>query len=274
MQGLKLGTLFLAAAATGSAATLFVDSRLRPPSIVETAAPAGESEQIARLQKRLNEERQARIALENYVYQRDSADNGERSGGPEPAEDDEEPAVEMNAANMRPFFNQRMEEMMRRRQRANVKQRLVDSGFGEDEAERLLQRQAEIELARLYDDYDERRAQALESPPRPTTSQQLRNELGDEAYERYLQSLGRPTTVPVRTLLQPSPGATAGLQPGDRVLAYNGERVFSMQDLNNLTVQGTPGESVVMEVDRDGRNIAVVIPRGPIGFSSGPFRRR
>lgn len=274
MELLKLGALFVAAAATGSAATLLVDSRLRSPSNAEPKVnPSMSGEQLTRLEALLNDEIKARAALEDYVYQRYSADASQSPAGLGGVEDSQTPAVNDDPDSMRPFFNERMQEMMRRRQRSNIKQRLMESGFGEDEAERVLQRQAEIDLARLYEDYDQRRATALESPSRPNSAQQLRAELGDDAYQRYLQALGRPTDVPVRMLLQPSPGASAGLQWGDRVVSYDGQRIFSMQDLNNLTVQGTPGESVVMEVQRDGENVAIVIPRGPIGFSSGPFRR-
>jgi len=275
MELLKLGPLLLVAAVTGSAATLMMESQFRGRADEETTAtrtPA--EEEILRLEAELNDEIEARVALENYVYQRDATDESVRSAEVEALQDNQVAAAEVNPDSMRPSFNLRMEEMMRRRQRSNIKRRMIESGFGEDEAERILQRQAEIDLAQLYDNYNERRARALESPSRPDARQQLRAELGDDAYERYLESLGRPTNVAVRMLLQPSPGATAGLQSGDRVVSYNGERVFSMQDLNRLTIQGNVGESVVMEVERDGDNVAIVIPRGPVGFSSGPFRRR
>jgi C-terminal processing protease CtpA/Prc len=275
MELLKLGTLFFMAAAAGSAATLMVEGRLGGTSRTDPAIATSADDEFLRLRTQLNDEIEARVALENYVYQGDSASSSQEPSGAAATLDATQAAAELvDADNARPFFNERIQEMMRRRQRSNIKSRLIESGFGEDEAERILQRQAEIDLARLYEDYEERRARALESPSNPSGRQQLRTELGDEAYERYLESLGRPTKVPIRMLLQPSPGATAGLQAGDRVVAYNGERVFSMQDLNSLTVQGNPGESVVMEVERDGDNVAIVIPRGPIGFSSGPFRRR
>ena len=190
MESLKLGALLLAAAATGSAATLLVDSRLRGPSNAEpNANPSMSGEQLTRLETLLNDEIKARAALEDYVYQRDSADASQRPAELAAAEDRATATVEDDPDNMRPFFNERMQQMMRRRQRSNIKQRLIDSGFGEDEAERVLQRQAEIDLNRLYEDYDQRRARALESPSRPNSAQQLRAELGDEAYQRYLEAL-------------------------------------------------------------------------------------
>jgi len=47
---------------------------------------------------------------------------------------------------------------------------------------------------------------------------------------------------------------------------YAGERVFNVRDLNNLTVQGTAGESVLIEVERNGSPLQLTIPRGPVGI--------
>ena len=54
---------------------------------------------------------------------------------------------------------------------------------------------------------------------------------------------------------------------------YAGQRVFNVGELNNLTFEGTPGESVVVDVVRDGQQLQLVVPRGPIGIGGGPFRR-
>jgi S1-C subfamily serine protease len=97
----------------------------------------------------------------------------------------------------------------------------------------------------------------------------LRVELGDADYERYLQAMNRPTSVAVVDVLASSPGERAGLKPGDEVVSYGGERVFDARGLNALTLEGTAGESVVVEVRRDGQVISLVMPRGPIGISSG-----
>ena len=104
----------------------------------------------------------------------------------------------------------------------------------------------------------------------------LRSELGEQDYEHYLQATGRSTSVSVRSVLAGSPGERAGLKAGDQILTYGGQRIFDVRDLNDLTLKGTPGESVVVDVIRDGQSLQVVVPRGPIGISGsvGPGFRR
>ena len=104
--------------------------------------------------------------------------------------------------------------------------------------------------------------------------QSLRTELGEADYERYLQAYGRPTAIPVRDVLASSPAERSGLQPGDEILAYAGKRVFDMRELNALTLEGTPGESVIVEVRREGQSVQLVMPRGPLGITGGGFRGR
>ena len=66
----------------------------------------------------------------------------------------------------------------------------------------------------------------------------------------------------------------AGLQPGDQIVSYDGARVFNYGDLNDQLLQGEPGESVIVDILRDGAPMQVVMPRGPIGITAGRFRRR
>ena len=56
---------------------------------------------------------------------------------------------------------------------------------------------------------------------------------------------------------------------GDEIFSYDGQRVFNVQDLNELALGGTRGESVVVDVRRNGENLRVVVPRGPIGIWGG-----
>jgi len=91
-------------------------------------------------------------------------------------------------------------------------------------------------------------------------------------YERYLKANNRSTNVSVGSILGSSPGENAGLQTGDRIVRYAGERVFNVRDLNNLTVQGTAGESVLIEVERNGSPLQLTIPRGPVGINANRQR--
>jgi len=67
-----------------------------------------------------------------------------------------------------------------------------------------------------------------------------------------------------------SPAADAGLQPGDQIVRYGGERVFNSRDLIERSMEGNG--MVVVELVRDGTSMEVVIPRGPLGIEIG--RRR
>jgi S1-C subfamily serine protease len=81
--------------------------------------------------------------------------------------------------------------------------------------------------------------------------------------------------VAVGTVLESSPAQRAGLQPGDEIVAYGGQRVFSYGDLSEQTMGTTAGQSVVVDIRRDGVPMQVVIEAGPIGISNrGYFGRR
>lgn len=151
-------------------------------------------------------------------------------------------------------------------------ERLVAEGFAPDRAEWISRRTEELRMEALQAQYDAQRGGRPVDPA--AGAQTLRAELGDADYERYLKADGRPTSVPVRDVLASSPAERSGLQPGDEIVAYGGKRVFDMRELNALTLEGTPGESVVVDVRRDGQNVQLVMPRGPIGIFGGGFRGR
>jgi S1-C subfamily serine protease len=73
----------------------------------------------------------------------------------------------------------------------------------------------------------------------------------------------------VRDVLATSPGARAGLKPGDQVVSFDGQRVFDMSDINRLVLEGQPGQVVAVDVIRDGQLVQLYVPRGPIGITGG-----
>ncbi len=148
---------------------------------------------------------------------------------------------------------------------------LAEAGFSPDQAQHIIEREAELRLDVLYAQYDATREGEPFSPltDRFNPQDQLRQELGDASYERYLDATGQSTSIGVQQVMAGSPGQAAGLQTGDEVIAYAGERVFNISDLNQLILEGAPGQTVVVDVLRDGQQIQVYVPRGPIGITGG-----
>ncbi len=156
---------------------------------------------------------------------------------------------------------------------ASLRQRLLDNGFNEQEVQWIEQQRAEAQSDRLTAIYQARRERAKrlqEAGQQPSSPfRDLRDRLGDEAFERYLAANGQPTSIEINSVLPRSPGENAGLQVGDKITHYDGERVFNVSHLNSLTVLGEEGESILVEVQREGGRTQITLPRGPIGIRSG-----
>ena len=93
----------------------------------------------------------------------------------------------------------------------------------------------------------------------------LREEIGDEAYDRYLYQTGQNNRVKVSTIMINSPAEQAGMQNGDIILRYNNEKIFKWNEVRQATSKGQLGEYVTVDVIRDGELLSLMIPRGPMG---------
>jgi serine protease Do len=87
-----------------------------------------------------------------------------------------------------------------------------------------------------------------------------------------LYSTGHPNRVAVQDIVTGSPAESAGLQPGDVIVRYDGRLVLNAGELRDATTEGRAGELVAIEVQREGESDArrVFVPRGPIGISLAP----
>jgi membrane-associated protease RseP (regulator of RpoE activity) len=162
----------------------------------------------------------------------------------------------------------------RRNSRAGRIERLVAAGFLPGQADWITQREQQLQMDALQARFDaERSGEPVDwMANRNLASDTLRAELGDADYERYLDANDQSTSIAVSSVIESSPAQTAGLQPGDLIVRYDGARVFSMTDLTRQTMVGEPGQNVAVDVMRDGVLIQVVMPRGPVGITGG--RRR
>lgn len=94
----------------------------------------------------------------------------------------------------------------------------------------------------------------------------VRDEIGDDAYDRYLYALGETNRVRVDDVLSQSPAAEAGLLAGDMIVRYADARIFAPGELVTQTRDGTAGETVRLEIIRNGQRLEVEVPRGPLGL--------
>jgi hypothetical protein len=235
-------------------------------------ATAATEERIRALEVAVGEERNARQLLEEelrfILEELDRMEDG-----------DSEQVEEREARNRRDQITNEaavgMADFQRRRSDRNSPEGrtkiLLDAGFSPDRAALIVQRESELQMQAMQARYDARQSGEGFDPNdiRLNPDSALRAEIGDSEYESYLQANGRSTAVTISSVMQTSPAQNAGLKPGDDIVAYGGERVFSTSDLNAQTMQGAPGESVLVDIERDGVPMQIVLPRGPIGITSG-----
>lgn len=156
---------------------------------------------------------------------------------------------------------------------------LVAAGIDATTATEIRRRRDELTLSEIYLRDLATREGWLDTPAftaemaeieRQRTS--IRDEIGDEAYDRYLAALDQPNRVAVNEVLLASPAAVAGLQAGDVVLRYGETRIFSPGELISATRGGIAGETVQMEIIRQGQHLEIQVPRGPLGVSIAASR--
>lgn len=226
-------------------------------------------ERLLRLEQVTAEERDARLVLEDQLRALIEEieridDSGPRVFADRAAAEEDAPARRQPEQRGRRDFVSLVRNFQERRLND-----LVEGGFAEDEARRILKQESEAQYKAMQAAYDaQRRGEAVDSLSAMSRPQSLlRAELGDSDYERYLQAQGQATSIQVTRVLDSSPGSQAGLQPGDQIVSYGGERVFDVNELRELTLQGRAGEDVVIEIERDGVRMQLNVPRGPVGIN-------
>ena len=247
----------------------------------EATSPAEDlATKVAQLERRLEQERKARQELVEAIQSATLFNTGteEQFGDTsverqEPEQIEEELEIARARAELESSrFNMEDPQQYRR-------QILVAGGFTPDEVEWVLENESQVQLEQLYSQHELQRQALTENTvesqawlQRQFRSNRLREKLGDENYERYLKANGSPASANILSVIKDSPAARAGIQPGDEITSYAGRRVFNMLDVSRLSLEGEQGESVLIEVQRDGSPVQITVPRGPLGVSSNNRR--
>jgi C-terminal processing protease CtpA/Prc len=151
------------------------------------------------------------------------------------------------------------------------------AGFTRQQLDTVRRLRAEAQMAGIEMDDRARREGWVNTPryyqeARGLTSgaTAVREALGDDLYDRYLIASGMPNRVAVGSIIETSPAEQAGFRPGDVIVRYGGENVYSAEQLIDLRSSGAHGQSVAVEVLRNGQSLQLTIPRGPMGMSTAP----
>ena len=161
----------------------------------------------------------------------------------------------------------------------SLDKRLAASGFTLQQFEELRRREEGAQMQQIELNDQAIREGWINSPRYfeelnrlSNSTDDIRRELGDDAYDRYLYASGSSNRIAVGSVIATSPAEQAGLQAGDVISRYGGERVFSGGQLVNLRSGGNIGSPVVVEIIRDGELIHLTMPRGPMGVRTRPQR--
>lgn len=263
--GLAAG--FAAGAWTGRAASLPEPEFADAAGSFDASAPL--EDRIAALERAVAGERDARLVLEEQLHGLYA--ELERFDSPEMDE------LLRNLAESSEAREQaRSQQAARRDRRARMQGRedmrigqLVAGGFTEGRARQILQLEDEIRMAALQAEFEARQKGENFNPREWASDYQagLRERLGDADYEKYLTAQGGQASVTVREVIGDSPANRAGLQPGDRILSYDGKRIFTMNELRSMAFSGEAGEDVIVDIERNGQRLQLVLPRGPMGIT-------
>jgi membrane-associated protease RseP (regulator of RpoE activity) len=157
--------------------------------------------------------------------------------------------------------------------KSSMEHALAAAGLDAATAADIKQRHDGLAMAEIYLRDQATRDQWLDSPRFASEMAAieaqrtpLRNEIGDDAYDRYLFALGQANRVRVDEVLTQSPAEQAGVQPGDLIVRYGEARLFAPGELVDETRSGRAGETVQLEIVRNGERLQVFVPRGPLGL--------
>ncbi len=146
--------------------------------------------------------------------------------------------------------------------------RLLEAGMDAALVDRVVLRESEVQMAGLRARYLAQHNVSSDADPDRGRSvyDVMREELGDNNYEKYLSANGQPTRISVAGVMQNSPAFDVGLRVGDRITSYAGQRVFNMGEFNRTVMRNAPGQTVVIDFVRDGQPMQVQVASGPLGI--------
>ena len=254
--GIVIGLLLQSPESSTGSSPSSVDNTMQA-STTETHPPA-----LAELSQQLHQEIIAREALQKEV-----AILSEKLAALSPA-DVQEPADNSASATAPADAAHNSTESAWFNQQA-----LIDAGMAQTEAEQLKVRFEEMELAKLYlrdqavrEGWSGGKRYREERQKLEAKTDNIKQELGEDAYDAYLFASGQSNRVAVQSVLSGSAAGNAGMLAGDQVIRYDGQRIYNWRDLRTATNQGDLTETIPVQVLRDNKQMEFYVQRGPLGI--------
>ncbi len=94
---------------------------------------------------------------------------------------------------------------------------------------------------------------------------ELRRDLGDDSYDAMLYATSQRNRVIITDILSNSQASEAGIEVGDQIVRYDGERVFDPGTLKRLTVSGDPSRTIELKALRGGEIVRFFLDSGTLG---------
>ncbi len=140
------------------------------------------------------------------------------------------------------------------------------SGFSPDDIRWIRERWERAELEKRY--VAELEARDEDPPPGGGVSdieRVLREDLGDNGYDAMLYATNQDNRVALERVRNDSIAYRAGLRDGSVVWSYDGQRVFSPNELATLSTRGRRGEPVEIVIATDDGTEQLFVERNPLG---------
>ena len=157
-------------------------------------------------------------------------------------------------------------------------QALLDSGMDNALVSELKLTFEQLEMERLYlrdraarEDWDRDKTRS-EMDVLESREDELRERLGESAYDAYLYASGQTNRVAVTSVLASAQAGQAGIRSGDHILRYDNQRIYNWMDLRSATTSGDISDTVQVEVERDGETLEFYLARGPLGIRMDSLR--
>jgi len=162
---------------------------------------------------------------------------------------------------------------------AMTTENLVKAGLNEELAADIVRRRNEMDM-KMLELRDRASREGYLNTGRYTTEWNelreqdtpLRDEIGDDYYDNYLFVNRQSNRVKVASVMMGSPAEMSGMKNGDLIVNYDGRQMFKWKELQDATSMGERGEYVNVTVLRDGQQVNLWIPRGPLGVRLGTAR--